>query len=143
VLVVGGYKLSREGTDHRYLLRGDVCVLMYSRGVCSSFLCSFFVLVFLRCGPCLPFYSSQGEGSGYMCGKKVKWEKAKEKNKKGGLRCGRLPPYPVGAVPLQRRDATGIDLLASPSASVTFCGHDSSYVRLCRRGWAVRAPGFA
>jgi hypothetical protein len=30
-------------------------------------------------------------GSGYICGKKVK--KMKEKNKKGGLGCGRLPPY--------------------------------------------------
>jgi hypothetical protein len=28
-----------------------------------------------RCVPCLPFYSLQGEGSGYICGKKVKWEK--------------------------------------------------------------------
>jgi hypothetical protein len=27
-------------------------------------------------------------------------EKAKEKNKKDGLRCGRLPPYPVGIVSL-------------------------------------------
>jgi hypothetical protein len=35
-----------------------------------------------RCGPSLPFYSSQGEGSGYICGKKVKGEKTKEKNKK-------------------------------------------------------------
>jgi hypothetical protein len=35
-----------------------------------------------RCGTCLPFYSSQGEGSGYICGKKLKGEKMKEKNKK-------------------------------------------------------------
>jgi hypothetical protein len=28
-----------------------------------------------------------------MCGKKVKWKKTKEKNKKGGLGCGHLPPY--------------------------------------------------
>jgi hypothetical protein len=34
-----------------------------------------------RCGPYLPFYSSQGEGLGYICGKKVKREKTKEKNK--------------------------------------------------------------
>jgi hypothetical protein len=78
-----------------------------------------------------------------MCGKKVKWEKAKEKNLKGGLECGRLPPYPVEAIPLQRRDATSVDLLASPSTGVTCYVHDSSYACLCRRGWAVRAPGFA
>jgi hypothetical protein len=49
-----------------------------------------------RCGLCLPFYSSQEEGSGYICGKKVKWRKdEREKNKKGGLGCGGLPPYPV------------------------------------------------
>jgi hypothetical protein len=101
-----------------------------------------FMLVVLRCGPCLPFYSFQGEGSGYKCGKKVKWEKAKEKNKKGGLGCGCLPPYPVGAVPLQHRDATGVDLLASPSAGVTCCGHDSSCAHLCHRGWAVQVPEF-
>jgi hypothetical protein len=41
----------------------------------------------------------------------------KEKNKKGGLGCGRLPPYPVGTIFLWRRDATGVDLLASPSAA--------------------------
>jgi hypothetical protein len=49
-----------------------------------------------RCGPYLPFYSFQGEGSGYISTKKVKWEKMKEK--KGGLGCGHFPPYPVGAV---------------------------------------------
>jgi hypothetical protein len=32
-----------------------------------------------RCGPCLPFYSSQGEGSDYICGKEEK-EKKKKKN---------------------------------------------------------------
>jgi hypothetical protein len=48
-----------------------------------------------RCGPCLSFYSSQGKGSGYICDKKVKEEKMKEKNIKGGLGCGRLPSYPV------------------------------------------------
>jgi hypothetical protein len=34
-----------------------------------------------RCGPYLPFYSFQGEGSGYIYGKKEKGEKMKEKNK--------------------------------------------------------------
>jgi hypothetical protein len=94
-----GYKLSREGTDPRSLLRGDVCVVVLAR-------CVFLVFVFvlLRCGPCLLFYSFQGEGSGYISGKKVKWGKTKEKNKKGGLGCGRLPPYPVGAIsPMAQR----------------------------------------
>jgi hypothetical protein len=35
--------------------------------------------------PLPPFYSSQGEGSGYICGKKVKGEKMEEKNKKVAL----------------------------------------------------------
>jgi hypothetical protein len=91
-----GYKLSREGADPRSLLRGDVCVVVLARCV---FLISALVLSGSpRCGPCLPFYSFQGEGSGYIYGKKVKWEKMKEKNKKGGDGCGRLPPYPVGVV---------------------------------------------
>jgi hypothetical protein len=30
---------------------------------------------------------------GYICGKKMEKEKTKEKNKKDGLGCGRLPPY--------------------------------------------------
>jgi hypothetical protein len=76
-----GYKLSKEGVDLRFLLKGDVCVVVLARCV---FL--IFVLVVLRCGPSLPFYSSQGEGSGYICGKKMK-----EKNKKGGLGRGCLP----------------------------------------------------
>jgi hypothetical protein len=54
---------------------------------CLSEVCVFLVsaLVLLglpRCGPCLPFYSFQGEGSDYICGKKMKWGKMKEKNKK-------------------------------------------------------------
>jgi hypothetical protein len=51
-----------------------------------------------RRGPCLLFYSFQGEGSGYIRGKKIKWGKDERENKKGGLGCGRLPPYPAGAV---------------------------------------------
>jgi hypothetical protein len=38
-----------------------------------------------RCGPNLTFYSSQGEGSGYICGKKVKGEKMKEKKMASGV----------------------------------------------------------
>jgi hypothetical protein len=67
----------------------------------------------------------------------------KEKNKKGGLGRGPLPPYPVGTVSLWRRDATGIDLLASPSAGAACCGHASSCAPLCRPGRAIWAPGFA
>jgi hypothetical protein len=68
---------------------------------------------------------------GYIHGKEIKM---KEKNKKGGLRRGRLPPYPVRIVALWPIDAIGIDLLASPSTGVVCCGHASSYVPLCRRG---------
>jgi hypothetical protein len=54
----------------------------------------------------------------------------KEKNKKGGLGCGRLPPYPVKTVSLWCRDAMSVDLLASPSAGATCRGHASSCVFL-------------
>jgi hypothetical protein len=37
---------------------------------------------YLEVGPCLPFYSFQGEGSGYIYGKKVKWRKDKRKKQK-------------------------------------------------------------
>jgi hypothetical protein len=37
----------------------------------------------------------------------------------------------------------GIDLLDSPSAGATCCGHALSCVLLCHRGWVVRAPRFA
>jgi hypothetical protein len=60
-----GYKLSREGMDPRSLWRGvRVCWLSEVCPIRPS-----------KCGPCLPFYNSQGEGSGYICGKKVKWGK--------------------------------------------------------------------
>jgi hypothetical protein len=35
-----------------------------------------------RCGPCLPFYSFQGKGSCYICGKKLKWEKDEREKQK-------------------------------------------------------------
>jgi hypothetical protein len=93
-----GYKLSREGADPRSLRGRCVCVVVLARCVslvslCSSSICS----VRLDVAPTCPFIVSKG-GSGYICGKKVKWEKMKEKNKKGGLGCGRFPPYLVGAV---------------------------------------------
>jgi hypothetical protein len=44
---------------------------------------------------------------------------------------------------MQCRDVMGIELLASPSAGAMRCGHASSCVHLCRRGWAARAPEFA
>jgi hypothetical protein len=47
----------------------------------------------IRCGPCRPFYSSEGEGSGYNYGKKVKREKDEGEKQKGGLVRGHLPPY--------------------------------------------------
>jgi hypothetical protein len=67
----------------------------------------------------------------------------KEKNKKGGLERGRLPPYPMGTVFLWRRDVTGIDLLASPSTGAVWCGHALSCAPLCHRGRAIWAPRFA
>jgi hypothetical protein len=39
-------------------------------------------LFFPRCGPCIPFYSFQGEGSGYICGKNMKWGKDKREKQK-------------------------------------------------------------
>jgi hypothetical protein len=133
-----GYKLSREGADPRSLLRGDVCVVVLVRCVRV-----FAPVSPPRWGPCLPFYIFQGEGSGYICGKRIKWRKDDRENKKGGLRCGRLPPYPTGAVSPVVQRATCIDLLASPSAGATCWGHASSRAPLCRRGRAVRVLGFA
>jgi hypothetical protein len=37
----------------------------------------------------------------------------------------------------------GVELLASLSVDAMRCGHASSCVLLCHRGWAARAPGFA
>jgi hypothetical protein len=68
-----GYKLTRKRADPRSL-GWCVCVHLISE-----------VISFPppRCGLCLPFYSSQEEGSGYICGKKVKWRKdEREKTKK-------------------------------------------------------------
>jgi hypothetical protein len=64
-----GYKLSRKGADPRSL-RGICVRCVFRLVVVKSFPSSC-----LRCGPCLPFYNFQGEGSGYICGKKVKWRK--------------------------------------------------------------------
>jgi hypothetical protein len=72
-----GYKLSRGGADSKSLWW---CV---SLSTCSVNCVSIRVLP--RCGPCLPFYSSQGEGSGYNYGKKVKEKKTKEKDKRMAL----------------------------------------------------------
>jgi hypothetical protein len=54
----------------------EVCV---SIGHCEI-LCVFVACP--RCGHCLPFYSFQGEGLGYICGKKVKWGKDKREKQK-------------------------------------------------------------
>jgi hypothetical protein len=71
---------------------------------------------------------------GHIRGKEVKTGRMKEKNKKGGFGRGRLPPYLVGTVFLYHRDATGFDLLASPSAGAACCGHALSYAPLCCLG---------
>ena len=70
-----GYKLSREGADPKSLWWR----MSFSAW---SVRCLFFKTGSSRCGPCLPFYSSQGKGSSFICGKKVKREKIKEENKK-------------------------------------------------------------
>jgi hypothetical protein len=72
----------------------EVCVPRF----CVSCLKESVSIRLSRCGPCLPFYSFQGEGSGYICGKKVKQGKDEREKQKYGLRCGYLPPYPVLAV---------------------------------------------
>jgi hypothetical protein len=41
-----------------------------------------FCVLFARCGPCLPFYSFQGEGLGYIRGKKIKWGKGEREKQK-------------------------------------------------------------
>jgi hypothetical protein len=57
-----------------------VCVIVLARCV---FLVSALVLSGLpRCGPCLPFYSFQGKGSDYICGKKMKWRKDEREKQK-------------------------------------------------------------
>jgi hypothetical protein len=43
---------------------------------------------------------------------------------------------------MQCRDVIGIELLASPSAGAMRCGHASSCVLLCHRGWAACVPKF-
>jgi hypothetical protein len=92
-----GYKLSREGTDPRSLRGRCVCCLSE---VCAHRLKESVSINPPRCGPCLPFYSFQGEGSGYICGKKVKWGKdEREKQKRWPrvrpssslIRCEQLP----------------------------------------------------
>jgi hypothetical protein len=86
-----GYKLSREGTDPKSLLRGDVCVVVLVR-------CVFFL--FSSVAPASPFIVSKGRARVIFVVKRYNGEKMKEKNKKGGLRCDRLPPYLVGIVSL-------------------------------------------
>jgi len=83
-----GYKLSREGADPKSLWW---CL---SLTACSVRCC--LLVGPPRCGPCLPFYSSQGEGLGYNFSKKEKRWKRMIKN--GGHRCSRLPPYPAWAI---------------------------------------------
>jgi hypothetical protein len=86
-----GYKLSREGADPRSFLRCGLCVDVLARCVCvrSSFFASS-----LDVAPASPFIVFK-ERARVTCVVK-KWEK--RQTKKGGLRCGRLPTYPVGAI---------------------------------------------
>jgi hypothetical protein len=43
--------------------------------------------------PLPPLLYFPRKGSGYICGKKVKWKKDEREKQKGGLEGGRLPPY--------------------------------------------------
>jgi hypothetical protein len=105
VLVVGVTSF-REREQIPNLLGGVLVWVLGHRGVFSTRVC--FDQGPSWCGPCLPFYSFQREGLGYIYGKKVKIWKGKgwKKKQKGGLRCGRLRSYPVWAIyPVaQRRD---------------------------------------
>jgi hypothetical protein len=130
-----GYKNSRGGADPKSLWW---CVSLSACPVsCVSFRGP------PRCGPCLPFYSSQGEGSGYNCGKKVKGKKMKEKNKMVASGVAVFLLIRHEQLTLQHRDAMGVKLLTSLSTSATRCGHALTCVLLHHRGWVVRAPGFA
>jgi hypothetical protein len=71
------YKLSREGADPKSLWW---CV---SLSACSTSCVS--IGVPPRCGPCLPFYSTQGEGSGYNYGEKGGRGKDERENKNVAL----------------------------------------------------------
>jgi hypothetical protein len=68
-----GYKLLREGADPKSLWW--YVILSFCLVNCVS------IALFPRWAPCLPFYSSQGEDSGYNCGKKVKGENERENKK--------------------------------------------------------------
>jgi hypothetical protein len=78
VLVVGVTSF-RERERIPGLFRGFVCEVCVSIGRCEI-LCVFMSCP--RCGPCLPFYSFHGKGSGYICDKKVKWEKDEREKQK-------------------------------------------------------------
>jgi hypothetical protein len=68
-----GYKLLREGADPKYLWW---CMSFSSWSVrCVLEQGSISIGAPLNVAPCLPLYSSQGEGSSYICGKKAKWGK--------------------------------------------------------------------
>jgi hypothetical protein len=59
-------------------------------------MCCFFV--FSIVAPASPFIVSKERAWVTFVVKRWKWERMKEKNKKGGLGHGRLSPYPVGTV---------------------------------------------
>jgi hypothetical protein len=50
--------------------------------------------------PVSPFIVSKERARVIFVIQKMKWGKDEREKQKGGLGCGRLPLYPVGAVPL-------------------------------------------
>jgi hypothetical protein len=62
-----------------------------------------FLPISLDVAPASPFIASKERAWVTFMVKSWKWERMKEKNKKGGIRHGRLPPYPVGTVFLVAR----------------------------------------
>jgi hypothetical protein len=84
----------------RSLRERCACVVVLARCLKESILIS---QSLSRCGPCLLFYSFQGAQVTFVV-KRWNGKKTKEKNKKGGLESGRLPPYPMGVVfPIAQR----------------------------------------
>jgi hypothetical protein len=99
VPIVGVTSFLREGTDPRSL-GGGMCVCETVSSslskMCASCVLDSFRRALLDVAPAFLFIVPKGRA---RVTNKIKWEKTKEKNKKGGLGCGRLPPYSVEIVP--------------------------------------------